>query len=69
MFFHKKDPTVVYRGYIIRHQYAPWGSGKLWFWQHDDAESEHDPRRGWSDTLDDAKVEIDDQIAEKVGVK
>jgi hypothetical protein len=65
MIFQRKR-IVTYKGYVIREDWSPWAGGKIWFWQHDDAETEHDPRRGYSQTLDEAKGEIDDQIAEGV---
>jgi hypothetical protein len=64
--FKKKSNVVVYRGYVIREENSPWVGHKIWFWQHDDAEYEHDFRRGWAHTLIDAKSDIDDQIAEGV---
>jgi hypothetical protein len=64
--FNKKNSVVAYKGYVIREGYFPWATEKVWFWQHDDAEVEHDQRRGWSYSLIDAKSDIDDQIAEGV---
>ena len=64
--FNKKSNIVVYRGYVIREEHSPWRGDKIWFWQHDDAEDEHDLRRGFSPTLSDAKADIDDLIAEGV---
>lgn len=64
--FKKKNSVVAYKGYVIREGHFPWATEKVWFWQHDDAEVEHDQRRGWSYSLIDAKSDIDDQIAEGV---
>lgn len=65
MFCNRKE--VKYRGYTIWLETSPWHRTPVWAFQHDDAESEHDVRRGWESTLEDAKGAIDDIEAELNG--
>lgn len=66
MFFTRKE--VKYRGYRIwLDDNIAWHREPVWAFQHDDVESEHDIRRGWESTLEDAKGVIDDIEAELNG--
>lgn len=65
MFFTRKE--VKYRGYTIWEETGPWHRTPVWAFQHGDAEDEHDVRRGWGDSLEDAKALIDDIEAELNG--